>query len=242
MIKLKSLFRRGGQQPSNSSSKYGSPPQQPTAQPHDPNAPSAAAAAPLGASSHPADSNNVHLKGSSSTSNLDGLGLSKADKKKQKDFGSRDNLDKREHKSSKDRLVDNLRGHKSKAAKEGKRHSKPENTANQMSIVQQQQPVGSAVNSAAYEHRPTTLGSYGIVDPSLAKELTAINFDGPHEDAKSIQLHELRLQLDRVTTEKVAIETKLAEMSLFQTEVMNLRSEMTKMKVSWAGFQRTFWG
>lgn len=225
MIKLKSLFRRG--QTPSSSAKYG---QQPP-----PGANSAEGA-------HSADP-SAPLKGSSSTSNIDGLGLSKADRKKQKDFGSRDNLERKEHKSSKDRLVENLRGHsKAKAAaKEAKKHSKQEATAGQMSVVQQQQqhqqhqqptPQLDPASSGAYEHQRPAVGGYGIVDASLVKELAEINFDGPHGDGKSIQLHELRLHLDRVTAEKKAVECQLAEMSGFQSEVMALRSEMSNMKVS----------
>lgn len=221
MIKLKSLFRRG-QAPSGSS-KYG-PGQQPQQLP--PGAPAGVEG------NHSPDTSATHLKGSSSTSNIDGLGLSKSERKKQKEFGSRDNLDRKEHKSSKDRLVDNLRG---KASKSGKESSKSKHAGKQetgqMSVVQHpQQPQASSGNSvAAYEHqRP----SYGIVDASLVKELSEINFDGPREDAKAIQLHELRLQLDRVAAEKRIVEGQLAEMSLVQSEVMALRSEMGKMKVS----------
>lgn len=219
MIKLKSLFRRG--QTPSSSAKYG---QQPP-----PGANSAEGA-------HSADP-TAPLKGSSSTSNIDGLGLSKADRKKQKDFGSRDNLERKEHKSSKDRLVENLRGHsKAKAAaKEAKKLSKQEAIAGQMSVVQQIQPHQQLdpASSGAYEHQRPPVGSYGIVDASLVKELAEINFDGPHGgDGKSIQLHELRLHLDRVTAEKKAVEGQLAEISGFQSEVMALRSEMSNMKVS----------
>lgn len=220
MIKLKSLFRRG-QTPSNSKNGPG---QQQTQQSVGQLADSAS-----------------HLKGSSSTSNLDGLGLSKAEKKKQKEFGSRDNLDRKEHKSSKDRLVENFRG-KPKTKKQAKQEL---SAAEQMSLVSQQQPqqqqqptsslssvVGLPPNVAAYEHQRPVLSTYAIVDEHLAKELTEINFDGPHGDgAKSIQLHELRLQLDRVTAEKRAVEAQLAEMSAFQTEVVALRHEMSKMKV-----------
>lgn len=220
MIKLKSLFRRG-QTPSGSS-KYG-PGQQPQQLP-----PGATAGVEA---NHSPDTSATHLKGSSSTSNIDGLGLSKAERKKQKEFGSRDNLDRKEHKSSKDRLVDNLRGKASKSGKESSKskHGGKQETG-QMSVLQhQQQPQASSGNSAAaYEHqRP----SYGIVDASLVKELSEINFDGPREDAKAIQLHELRLQLDRVAAEKRIVEGQLAEMSLVQSEVMALRSEMGKMKV-----------
>lgn len=227
MIKLKSLFRRG-QTPSGSS-KYGPGQQQQQQQLAGEGAPSA---------------ESSPLKGSSSTSNIDGLGLSKADRKKQqKEFGSRDHLDRKEHKSSKDRLVDNLRGHgKSKSAgKESKKPSKQEGSAGPMSIVQQQQQqqpqsavvaLSSAVGSQAYEHQRPPL-SYGIVDGgALVKELTEINFDGPHSDAKSVQVQELRQQLDRVKNEKKVVEGQLAEMSVFQSEVMALRNEMSQMKVS----------
>lgn len=238
MIKLKSLFRRGQQTPSSSSNNkygpgHGQQQQQPTPSGQLPD--SSASAVP------------PHLKGSSSTSNIDGLGLSKADKKKQqKEFGSRDRLDeKREHRSSKDRLVDNLRG-KSKASKEAKKLSKSElPVVDQMSVVQQHQQqqqqlhqpqasvaVGIPSNAAVYEHQRPSLAAYGtIVDEALTRELTEINFDGPHSDAKSIQFHELRLQLERVTAEKKAVEAQLAEMSVFQSEVMALRNEMSKMKV-----------
>lgn len=231
MIKLKSLFRRGQTPSGSASSKYNAgQPQQPT--PADEPVP--------GVNSAATSSSVAPLKGSSSTSNIDGLGLSKSDRKKQKDFGSRDNLERKDYKSSKDRLVDNLRGHgKSKsAAKEAKKQSKQElSAAAQMSLVQQQQSPqvsGSVVaqqnSQAAYEHqRP----AYGIVDASLVKELTEINFDGPHSDAKSIQLQELRSQLDQVSAEKKVIED---QMSLFRAEATALRNEMSKMKVSGIGF------
>lgn len=228
MIKLKSLFRRG-QPPSNSKYGPGHQQQQQSQQ-------------PVGQLPDSAP----HLKGSSSTSNIDGLGLSKADKKKQKEFGSRDHLDRKEHKSSKDRLVDNFRGKpKSKKQQQQQQPVKQEfSAAEPMSLVsqqqqQQQQPtsslssvVGLPPNVAAYEHQRPVLSTYAIVDEHLAKELTEINFDGPHGDkSKSSQLHELRLQLDRVTAEKRAVEAQLAEMSAFQTEVVALRHEMAKMKV-----------
>lgn len=225
MIKLKSLFRRG--QTPSSSAKYGQQQQQ---QPPGSHAVEGA---------HSADP--TPLKGSSSTSNIDGLGLSKADRKKQKEFGSRDNLDRKEHhKSSKDRLVENLRGHaKGKSgSKEAKKQAKHEASSGQMSVVQQQQQqqpqsasasLSNVAAGAAYEHQRTVPvnSSYGLVDASL----TEINFDGPHGDGKAIQLHELRLHLDRVTAEKKAIENQLREMSGFQSEVMALRNEMAKMKV-----------
>lgn len=215
MIKLKSLFRRGQSGPS-SNSKYGANQQNPNA------------VAPLAAP----DPQSQNLKGSSSISNLDGIGLSKADKKKQKEFGSRDNLDKKEAKGSKERLVD-IRPGKDKSKKESKKQPQPQ--PQQMSIVQQQQQLASSqhvsgvANSGLIEQQ---MGGYAIVDQhQLTKELTEINFDGPREDAKLIALQELRQQLDRVSREKVVVEAKLAEMSMLQTEVVALRNEISNMQV-----------
>ena len=75
-------------------------------------------------------------------------------------------MDRKEHKSSKDRLVDNLRGHgkrdKSKEPKDRKGHSERPEQA--MSVVQQQQPQPSS-NQAAYEHPHLSYG--GNVEASL---------------------------------------------------------------------------
>lgn len=218
MIKLKSLFRRGQSGPSNS--KYAG------------SQPSSNSVAPL-ANQDPLSSNNNNLKGSSSISNIDGIGLSKSDKKKQKDFGSRDNLDKKDVKGSKERLVD-LRPGKDKSKKESKRQPQPPQMS---SVVQQQQQLSGSqhvgvTNPGLIEQQMNSLGGYALVDQhQLTKELTEINFDGPREDAKLIKLQELRQQLDRVSREKMAVEAKLVEMSGFQTEVVSLRNEISKMQV-----------
>lgn len=224
MIKLKSLFRRGQAAPS--ASKYG-PGQQPQQPPSDhvglsPDTASASSAAP------------AHLKTSSSTSNIDGLGLSKAEKKRQKEFGSRDNLDRKEHKSSRDRLVENLRGKPKSSKKQAKQEALP-----QMSLVQQpppqqqqqqnQQQAQLPPNVAAFEHRPSLASTYATVEDALTKELTEINFDGPHGDSRANQVHELRLQLDQLAAEKRNVEAKLVEMSSYQAEVVALRQEVSKM-------------
>lgn len=45
-------------------------------------------------------------------------------------------------------------------------------------------------------------------------------------------MQELQNHLDRLTIDKMALETKIAELSTYQNEVINLRSEITKLQVN----------
>lgn len=176
MIKLKSLFRRGPSGPSSSKQQA---------------AAAAAASTSSGNALNPNPSPAPHLKGSSSVSSLDHVGLaSKASAaKSHKHHGSKDRLidAKLSKGASREKLAASRESLDVKESKHQQRQQRAElqqqlqqQQQQQMSLVQQQQQHQQQHVSGNNNLIDGGGGYAGMVDP-LTKELTDINFDGPRE-------------------------------------------------------------
>lgn len=183
MIKLKSLFRRGPSGPSSSKQQ-----QQQAA---------AAAASTSGRSAlNPNPTPTPQLKGASSVSSLDHVGIAaKSSGKPHKHHGSKDRLiDAKLSKGSREKLAASRESLDVKESKHQQRQQRAElqqqlqlqqqqqqQLQRPMSLVQQQQHVSgnnNLIDGGGYA---------GMVDP-LTKELTDINFDGPREVDKQFNM------------------------------------------------------
>ncbi|XP_055604681.1 uncharacterized protein LOC129752916 [Uranotaenia lowii] len=223
MIKLKSLFRRG-QGPSGS--KHSSQ-----------------------SANNIASANGATIKGASSVSSLDCVGVAAAPKSNGKNnrafHGSKDKLDQyggpnlHHHlphsKGSKEKLND-FKGFGKEKGSGARIISK---SCNQMPLVQPHSPLESFQGAATQplhrsdlDQRDDDAYSSATEEIVLPKDLTAINFDGPMEAVKPNRSHELKARLEQLCQDNAALEEKVFEMSVYQNEVEALREEISKLQSS----------
>nr|XP_029719115.1 cytospin-A-like isoform X4 [Aedes albopictus]XP_029719116.1 cytospin-A-like isoform X4 [Aedes albopictus]XP_029719117.1 cytospin-A-like isoform X4 [Aedes albopictus]XP_029719118.1 cytospin-A-like isoform X4 [Aedes albopictus]XP_029719119.1 cytospin-A-like isoform X4 [Aedes albopictus] len=231
MIKLKSLFRRG-QGPSGS--KHSSQ-----------------------STNNIASTNGGSIKGASSVSSLDCVGIAAVPPKSTAKHnralhGSKDKLDQYgsnsqpfQAKGSREKLTDLKHfGKESKAA--GIRGISAK-TGNQMPIVQPQPPVHQhhqleqfqgagqlprAGSRSELDQRDDDAYSSATEEIVISKDLTAISFGGPMEDLKGNRMQELHSHLERLRQENADLEEKVVAMSVYQKEVQALRDEIVKLQTS----------
>ncbi|XP_001652575.2 cytospin-A isoform X8 [Aedes aegypti] len=233
MIKLKSLFRRG-QGPSGS--KHSSQ-----------------------STNNIATTNGGSIKGASSVSSLDCVGIAAAPPKSSAKHnralhGSKDKLDQyggsnskpyhhhhQQGRGSREKLTD-LK-HFGKEPKAGIRHPKP---SNQMPIVQPQpsvhqhqleqfqgaQQLPRAGSRSELDQRDDDAYSSATEEIVISKELTSISFGGPMEDPKANRMQEFQSHLERLRQENAELEEKVIEMSVYKQEVQALRDEIVKLQTS----------
>lgn len=233
MIKLKSLFRRG-QGPSGS--KHSSQ-----------------------STNNIATTNGGSIKGASSVSSLDCVGIAAAPPKSSAKHnralhGSKDKLDQyggsnskpyhhhhQQGRGSREKLTD-LK-HFGKEPKAGIRHPKP---SNQMPIVQPQpsvhqhqleqfqgaQQLPRAGSRSELDQRDDDAYSSATEEIVISKELTSISFGGPMEDPKGNRMQEFQSHLERLRQENAELEEKVIEMSVYKQEVQALRDEIVKLQTS----------
>ncbi|XP_062558441.1 cytospin-A isoform X2 [Armigeres subalbatus] len=206
-----------------------------------------------------ASTNGGSIKGASSVSSLDCVGIpvapSKSSAKHSRALhGSKDKLDQfgsnsqpyhhRQGKGSREKLTDlRLFGKEDK----GGIRSIPTKSSNQMPIVQPQLPVHQQHQLDQFQgaqHLQRT-GSRSELDPRdddayssateeivISKDLTAISFGGPMEDLRSNRMQELQLHLDKLRQDNAVLEDKVIELSVYQKEVQALRDEIIKLQTS----------
>ncbi|KAG4080284.1 hypothetical protein HA402_010776 [Bradysia odoriphaga] len=156
----------------------------------------------------------------SSSDNIDSTGIiSKPPKHYQE---SKDRTDQK-YRGSRDKLG----SRESLDVKETTKHSYQQDSYNQprlqsMPLIQQQQHVG---NNNMIDQRDV---SNYTVDP-----LAEINFDGPKEGARQqSRMQDLQSHIERLSREKMALESTVVELSSYKNEVVSLRSDMSKLQVS----------
>nr|XP_029719061.1 cytospin-A-like isoform X5 [Aedes albopictus] len=231
MIKLKSLFRRG-QGPSGS--KHSSQ-----------------------STNNIASTNGGSIKGASSVSSLDCVGIAaippKSTAKHNRALhGSKDKLDQYgsnsqpfQAKGSREKLTD-LK-HFGKEPKAAGIRGISTKTGNQMPIVQPQPPVHQhhqleqfqgagqlprAGSRSELDQRDDDAYSSATEEIVISKDLTAISFGGPMEDLKGNRMQELHSHLERLRQENADLEEKVVAMSVYQKEVQALRDEIVKLQTS----------
>ncbi|XP_037036628.1 cytospin-A-like isoform X2 [Bradysia coprophila] len=175
-------------------------------------------------SKHSSSSNHTQQLKSGSTAsssdNIDSTGIiSKPPKHYQE---SKDRTDQK-YRGSRDKLS----SRESLDVKETTKHSFQQDSYNQprlqsMPLIQQQQHVG---NNNMIDQRDV---SNYTVDP-----LAEINFDGPKEGARQqSRMQDLHSHIERLSREKMALESTVVELSSYKNEVVSLRSDMSKLQVS----------
>lgn len=231
MIKLKSLFRRG-QGPSGS--KHSSQ-----------------------STNNIASTNGGSIKGASSVSSLDCVGIAAVPPKSTAKHnralhGSKDKLDQYgsnsqpfQAKGSREKLTD-LK-HFGKEPKAAGIRGISTKTGNQMPIVQPQPPVHQhhqleqfqgagqlprAGSRSELDQRDDDAYSSATEEIVISKDLTAISFGGPMEDLKGNRMQELHSHLERLRQENADLEEKVVAMSVYQKEVQALRDEIVKLQTS----------
>ncbi|XP_058821269.1 cytospin-A-like isoform X7 [Topomyia yanbarensis] len=226
MIKLKSLFRRG-QGPSGS--KHSSQ-----------------------STNNIATTNGASIKGASSVSSLDRVGVAPAPKPSTKHnrllHGSKDKLDQysssshhHHAKSSKEKLPDLKYCGKEKSG--GRSVAK---STSQMPLVQPQ-PAHHQLEQFQFGHhssrpaqqrgasrneldqRDDDAYSSATEEIVISNDLTEICFDGPMEAQKNNKIHGLHASLDKLKHDNAALEEKVIEMSVYQREIQILREEISKL-------------
>lgn len=205
-----------------------------------------------------AATNGGSIKGASSVSSLDCVGIAAAPPKSSTKHsralhGSKDKLDQfgsnnqpyhhRQGKGSREKLSD-LR-HFGKEDKGGIR-SIPTKSSNQMPIVHPQLPTHQqqleqfqgaqqlqrAGSRSELDQRDDDAYSSATEEIVISKDLTAISFGGPMEDLRSNRMQELQLHFDKLRQDNVVLEEKVIELSVYQKEVQALRDEIVKLQTS----------
>nr|XP_029719112.1 cytospin-A-like isoform X1 [Aedes albopictus] len=204
-----------------------------------------------------ASTNGGSIKGASSVSSLDCVGIAAVPPKSTAKHnralhGSKDKLDQYgsnsqpfQAKGSREKLTDLKHfGKESKAA--GIRGISAK-TGNQMPIVQPQPPVHQhhqleqfqgagqlprAGSRSELDQRDDDAYSSATEEIVISKDLTAISFGGPMEDLKGNRMQELHSHLERLRQENADLEEKVVAMSVYQKEVQALRDEIVKLQTS----------
>ncbi|XP_021710483.1 cytospin-A isoform X3 [Aedes aegypti] len=206
-----------------------------------------------------ATTNGGSIKGASSVSSLDCVGIAAAPPKSSAKHnralhGSKDKLDQyggsnskpyhhhhQQGRGSREKLTD-LK-HFGKEPKAGIRHPKP---SNQMPIVQPQpsvhqhqleqfqgaQQLPRAGSRSELDQRDDDAYSSATEEIVISKELTSISFGGPMEDPKANRMQEFQSHLERLRQENAELEEKVIEMSVYKQEVQALRDEIVKLQTS----------
>lgn len=204
-----------------------------------------------------ASTNGGSIKGASSVSSLDCVGIAAVPPKSTAKHnralhGSKDKLDQYgsnsqpfQAKGSREKLAD-LK-HFGKEPKAAGIRGISTKTGNQMPIVQPQPPVHQhhqleqfqgagqlprAGSRSELDQRDDDAYSSATEEIVISKDLTAISFGGPMEDLKGNRMQELHSHLERLRQENADLEEKVVAMSVYQKEVQALRDEIVKLQTS----------
>ncbi|XP_058821267.1 cytospin-A-like isoform X5 [Topomyia yanbarensis] len=199
-----------------------------------------------------ATTNGASIKGASSVSSLDRVGVAPAPKPSTKHnrllHGSKDKLDQysssshhHHAKSSKEKLPDLKYCGKEKSG--GRSVAK---STSQMPLVQPQ-PAHHQLEQFQFGHhssrpaqqrgasrneldqRDDDAYSSATEEIVISNDLTEICFDGPMEAQKNNKIHGLHASLDKLKHDNAALEEKVIEMSVYQREIQILREEISKL-------------
>ncbi|XP_055644177.1 cytospin-A isoform X2 [Toxorhynchites rutilus septentrionalis] len=217
MIKLKSLFRRG-QGPSGS--KHSSQ-----------------------STNNIASANGAPLKGASSVSSLDCIGVTSVQKVSNKNsrapiHGSKDRLEQyssNHHqyysKGSKEKLTDfKSFGNIVKSSMSVAQHQFVQPQVAYQSLPPQQQLERSGANRDELDQRDDDAYSSANEDIVVSNELRSNNIGS--EICETNKMQELQAHLRKLNQENAALEEKIVEMSHHQRDVQALRDEIDKLQTS----------